>query len=29
MTVVQTFSESIINNIEKVIVGKRSRVSHY
>jgi len=26
MTVVQTFSESIINNIEKVIVGKRSAV---
>jgi MoxR-like ATPase len=26
MTVVQTFSESIINNIEKVIVGKRSPV---
>jgi MoxR-like ATPase len=26
MTVVQTFSENIINNIEKVIVGKRSAV---
>ena len=26
MTVVQTFSESIVNNIEKVIVGKRSAV---